>query len=157
MEGETWCSGSRLFDNVTTACICVVTEWKWVSLKKKKKKKKKFFFFFFFFRETPTSPWVPFRAKFRPLGRLFRPSCPLAWSLKSSKAFKGLGMLRLVSDQPLLTDVMRTKIPCTASILFYWNFLIASMTSTFYFHFFDWLCLYCGPWEMWQLKFLFLF
>ena len=49
--------------------------------KKKKKKKKFFFFFFFFFRETPTSPWVPFRAKFRPLGRLFRPSRPLAWSL----------------------------------------------------------------------------
>ena len=67
MEGETQCSGSRLSDNVTTACICVVTEWKWVSL--------------FFFRETPTSPWVPFRAKFRPLGRLFRPSRPLAWSL----------------------------------------------------------------------------
>ena len=22
----------------------------------------------FFFRETPTSPWVPFRAKFQPLG-----------------------------------------------------------------------------------------
>ena len=35
MEGETRCSGSRLFENVTTACICVVTEWKWVSLKKK--------------------------------------------------------------------------------------------------------------------------
>ena len=47
----------------------------------KKKKKKFFFFFFFFFRETSTSPWVPFRAKFRPLGRLFRPSRPLAWSL----------------------------------------------------------------------------
>ena len=45
-------------------------------------KKKKFFFFFFFFRETPTSPWVPFRAKFWPLGRLFRPSRPLAWSLR---------------------------------------------------------------------------
>ena len=71
MEGETRCSGSRLSDNVNTACICVVTEWKWVSLKKKK----------FFFRETPTSPWAPFRAKFRPLGRLFRPSRPLAWSL----------------------------------------------------------------------------
>ena len=82
MEGETWCSGSRFYDNVTTACICLVTEWKWVSLKKKKKKKKFFFFFFFFFfRETPTSPWVPFRAKFRPLGRLFRPSRSLAWSL----------------------------------------------------------------------------
>ena len=56
---------------------------KWVSLKKKKKKKKKkiFFFFFFFLRETPTSPWVPFRAKFRPPGRPFRPSRPLAWSL----------------------------------------------------------------------------
>ena len=25
-----------------------------------------------------TSPWVPFRAKFRPLGQLFRPSHPLA-------------------------------------------------------------------------------
>ena len=37
MEGETQCSGSRLSDNVTTACICVV------SLPKKKKKKKKFF------------------------------------------------------------------------------------------------------------------
>ena len=48
---------------------------RWVSLKKKKKKKN------FFFRETPTSPWVPFRAKFRPLGRLFRPCRPLAWSL----------------------------------------------------------------------------
>ena len=80
MEGETRCSGSRLSDYVTIACICVVTEWKWVSLKKKKKKKK----IFFFFRETPTSPWVPFRAKFRPLGRLFRPSRPLAWSLTPS-------------------------------------------------------------------------
>ena len=85
MEGETWCSGSRLSDNVTTACICVVTEWKWVSLKKKKKKKKKKIFFFFFFRETHTSPWVPFRAKFRPPGRPFRPSRPLAWSLDSGK------------------------------------------------------------------------
>ena len=28
MEGETRFSGSRLSDNVTTACICVVTEWK---------------------------------------------------------------------------------------------------------------------------------
>ena len=28
-------------------------------------------FFFFFLRETATSPWVPFRANFRPLGRLF--------------------------------------------------------------------------------------
>ena len=49
-----------------------------MSLPKKKKK----IFFFFFFRETPTSPWVPFRTKFRPLGRLYRPSRPLAWSLK---------------------------------------------------------------------------
>ena len=47
-----------------------------MSLPKKKKKKIFFFFFFFFLRETPTSPWVPFRAKFRPLGRLFRPSRP---------------------------------------------------------------------------------
>ena len=52
-------------------------ETKWSPQKKKKKKK----FFFFFFRETPTSPLVPFRAKFRPLGRLFRPIGPLAWSL----------------------------------------------------------------------------
>ena len=79
MEGETRCSGSRLSDNVTIACICVVTEWKWVSLKKKKKN--------FFLRETPTSPWVPFRAKFRPLGRLFRPSRPLAWSLFGNNVF----------------------------------------------------------------------
>ena len=49
-----------------------------MSLPKKKK--------FFFFRETPTSPWVPFRAKFRPLGRLFSLSCPLAWSLQSFSA-----------------------------------------------------------------------
>ena len=75
MEGETQYSCSRLSDNGTTACICVVTEWKWVSLRKKKKN------FFFFFGETPTSPWVPFRAKFRPLERLVRPSRPLAWSL----------------------------------------------------------------------------
>ena len=54
MEGETQCSGSRLSDNVTTACICVVTEWKWVSLKKKKKKKK--FFFFFFLGRLPLLP-----------------------------------------------------------------------------------------------------
>ena len=33
--------------------------------------------FFLFFRETPTSPWVPFQ----PLGRLFRPSRPLSYSL----------------------------------------------------------------------------
>ena len=51
----------------------------------KKTKKQKKFFFFFFFRETPTYPWVPFRAKFRPLWRLFRPSCPLAWSLPYDK------------------------------------------------------------------------
>ena len=35
----------------------------------------------FFFRETPISPWVSFRAKFRPLGQLFGPSRPLAYSL----------------------------------------------------------------------------
>ena len=52
MEGETQCSGSRLSDNVTTACICVVTEWKWVSLKKKKKN----FFFFFFLGRLPLLP-----------------------------------------------------------------------------------------------------
>ena len=68
MEGETRCSGSRLSDNVTTA------DRMKMSLPKKKKKK----YFFFFFRETTTSPWDPFRAKFRPLWRLFRPSRPLA-------------------------------------------------------------------------------
>ena len=41
-----------------------------MSLPKKKKKK------FFFLGRLP-----PFRAKFRPLGRLFRPIRPLAWSL----------------------------------------------------------------------------
>ena len=55
MEGETQHSGSRLSDNVTT------------SLTKKKKN---------VFRETPTSPLVPFRTKFRPLRQLFRPSPP---------------------------------------------------------------------------------
>ena len=49
MEGETQCSGSRLSDNVTTARICVVTEWKWVSLKKKK-------VFFFFLGRLPLLP-----------------------------------------------------------------------------------------------------
>ena len=29
----------------------------------------------YFFRETPASPWVPFRAKFRPLWQLFCPPC----------------------------------------------------------------------------------
>ena len=53
-------------------------------LKKKKKKKKSFFFFY---RETPTS-WAPFRAKFRPLGRLFRPSRPLGWALYSIHFWK---------------------------------------------------------------------
>ena len=96
MEGETRCSGSRLSDNVTTACICVVTEWKWVSLKKKKKKKKKKFFFFFF-RETPTSPLVPFRAKFRPLGQPFRPSRPLGWSL-------------IIVINPVVLNVLRTAL-----------------------------------------------
>ena len=56
MEGETWCNGSRLSDNVTTACICVVTEWRWASLKKKKKKKKKKIFFFFFLGRLPLLP-----------------------------------------------------------------------------------------------------
>ena len=76
MEGETWCSGIRLSDNVTTADR--------MKMSLPKKKKKKIFFFFFFFRETTTSPWDPIRAKFRPLGRLFRPSRPLAWSLHMS-------------------------------------------------------------------------
>ena len=35
----------------------------------------------FFCRETPTSPWITFTAKFGPLGRLFHPSRPLAYSL----------------------------------------------------------------------------
>ena len=86
MEGETRCSGSRLSDNVTTACIFVVTEWKWVSLKQKKN---------FFFSETPTSPWVPFRAKFRPLGQVFHPSRPLAWSLSfAPRIWNNMGAVR---------------------------------------------------------------
>ena len=44
-----------------------------MSLPKKKKKKN---FFFFFFRETPTSPWVPFRAKFRPHRATISPYSP---------------------------------------------------------------------------------
>ena len=44
--------------------------WQDENLKKKKKKK------YFFFRETPTSPWDQYRAKFRPLGRVFRPNRP---------------------------------------------------------------------------------
>ena len=43
------------------------------------------FFFVFFFRETPTSPFAQFRVKFWPLGQLFRPSRPLAWSLSHIK------------------------------------------------------------------------
>ena len=31
--------------------------------------------------QTPTSPFIPFRAKFRPLRLLFLPSHPLAYSL----------------------------------------------------------------------------
>ena len=38
----------------------------------------------FFFRETLTSPWAEFRAKFRPLGRLFCPNRPLGWALIKS-------------------------------------------------------------------------
>ena len=34
----------------------------------------------FVFRETPTSPWVPFRDKFMPLWRIFSPCRPLAYS-----------------------------------------------------------------------------
>ena len=36
-------------------------------------------------RETPTSPWPQFGAKFRPLGHLFCPSCPLLipWNVHS--------------------------------------------------------------------------
>ena len=38
----------------------------------------------YFFRETQTSPLVPFRVKFRPLRRLFRPSLPLTYSLSDN-------------------------------------------------------------------------
>ena len=37
-----------------------------------------------FLGEIPTSPWVPFRGTFRPIGRQFCPSCPLAYSLMIS-------------------------------------------------------------------------
>ena len=37
--------------------------------------------FYIFFKETPSSPWVPFRKNFRPPEQLFCPSCPLAYSL----------------------------------------------------------------------------
>ena len=56
-----------------------------MSLPKKKKS-----FFFFFLRETSTSLWVPFWAKFQPLGRLFRPSCPLAYSQIKEISIHGL-------------------------------------------------------------------
>ena len=72
MEGEIRCIGSRLSPQ-NAECVCVVTEWKMNESPLKKKKKK---IFFFFLRETPTSPWVPFSAKFWPLGWLFRPSHP---------------------------------------------------------------------------------
>ena len=58
----------------------------WFDENSKKKKKKKCVFFYFFFRETPTSPWAEFRAKFRPLGRLFCPIRPLAWPLLFTRA-----------------------------------------------------------------------
>ena len=41
----------------------------------------------FFFREASTSPWIPFGAKFRPLGQLSRSSCPLAYSLHLINSF----------------------------------------------------------------------
>ena len=50
-----------------------------------------FFLFFNFFRETPTSPWVPFRAKFWPLWWPFSPSRPLAlspWKISAVYKYK---------------------------------------------------------------------
>ena len=67
MEGETRFSGSRLSPQLAFV-------W-WQNENESPKKKKNLF------RETPTSPWVPFRGKFRPLGPLYNPSHPLAWSL----------------------------------------------------------------------------
>ena len=34
-----------------------------------------------FFRETPTSPWVPFRVKLRPIAQIFCPNHHLAYSI----------------------------------------------------------------------------
>ena len=69
MEQEIRCSCSWL-----QLTLCVVTGWKWVSKKK-----------FFFFRETSTSPLVPFRANFQPIGQIFLPRRPLAYSLHIMK------------------------------------------------------------------------
>ena len=69
MEGEIWCCGSIFHHNL---CLCGIRMK--MSLHKKR----------FFFRETPTSPWVPFRVKFRPLGHYFALVAPLAYSLNSA-------------------------------------------------------------------------
>ena len=66
MEGETRCSGSRLSDNVTTACTCVVTMKMSLPKKKKKKKKKIFFFFFFFLGRLPLLPGSRLGGNFGP-------------------------------------------------------------------------------------------
>ena len=62
------------YDAVVVDChhsLCLCGDRMKVSVLKKK----------YFFRETPTTPSIPFRVKFWPLGRLFCPSHPLAYSL----------------------------------------------------------------------------
>ena len=58
--------------------------------------------YIYIFRESSTSPWVPFKAKFRCLGRQFCPSLPLAHSLGSS-------------ESSLHPYVISTKISCTGT------------------------------------------
>ena len=68
MEGD----GGLVVDCHHSLC-CVVTDWKWVSLKKKNSGRLSHL----------QSPWVLFRVKFWPLCWLFRPSHPLAYFLPS--------------------------------------------------------------------------
>ena len=56
----------------------------------------------YFFRVTPTSAWVPFRAKFWPLGQLFHPSSPLAYSL-ILETVSGRFQCRQIKDLYLLS------------------------------------------------------
>ena len=73
------CSGSRLSPQLAFV---------WCNKMKMSLLKK---IFLIFFRETPTSPWFPFRVKFRPLGWLFCPSRTLAYSLPCSVFHRACG------------------------------------------------------------------
>ena len=70
--------------------------------------------FFFFFGgggggESPTSPWVLFRTKFRLLGPLFHPSRPLAYSLKRLASEHNTATLRAVSQHGYMTKTNTKK------------------------------------------------